>query len=68
LKSKLKKSVASKFSVIEEVKGKWLILGIKVKTVNQDFAEELSHRGLLTVGVTSENFVRIVSSLIITEK
>jgi hypothetical protein len=25
------------------------MLGIIVKTVNQEFAEELSHRGLLTV-------------------
>jgi acetylornithine/N-succinyldiaminopimelate aminotransferase len=60
--------VASKFSVIEEVKGKWLMLGIKVKTVNPEFAEELSYRDLLTLGVTSDNFVRIVPSLIITEK
>jgi acetylornithine/N-succinyldiaminopimelate aminotransferase len=60
--------VASKFSVIEEVKGKWLMLGIKVKTVNQEFAEELSYCGLLTVGATSDKFVRIVPSLIITEK
>ncbi len=38
------------------------MLGIKVKMDNQKFAGELSHRGLLTVGATSDNVVRIFSS------
>ncbi|MFT4313569.1 MAG: aspartate aminotransferase family protein [Wolbachia pipientis] len=67
LKNKLE-DLASKFPMIEEVRGKGLMLGIKVKMDNQKFAEELSHRGLLTVGVTSDNVVRILPPLIITEK
>jgi acetylornithine/N-succinyldiaminopimelate aminotransferase len=38
-----------------------------VKADNQKFAAELSYRGLLTVGVTSDNVVRILPPLIITE-
>ncbi|WCR53118.1 MAG: Acetylornithine aminotransferase [Wolbachia endosymbiont of Ctenocephalides orientis wCori] len=67
LKKKLE-NLKEKFPVIEEVRGKGLILGIKVKTDNQNFAKELSYRGLLTVGVTSDNVVRILPPLIITEK
>ncbi|MFV1011350.1 aspartate aminotransferase family protein [Wolbachia endosymbiont of Nasonia vitripennis] len=67
LKNKLE-DLASKFPMIEEVRGKGLMLGIKVKMNNQKFAEELSHRGLLTVGVTSDNVLRILPPLIITEK
>lgn len=67
LKNKLE-DLARKFPIIEEVRGKGLMLGIKVKMNNQKFAEELSHRGLLTVGVTSDNVVRILPPLIITEK
>ncbi|WGJ62312.1 aspartate aminotransferase family protein [Wolbachia endosymbiont of Frankliniella intonsa] len=67
LKNKLE-DLASKFPIIEEVRGKGLMLGIKVKMNNQKFAEELSHRGLLTVGVTSDNVLRILPPLIITEK
>ncbi|QJT94523.1 aspartate aminotransferase family protein [Wolbachia endosymbiont of Diaphorina citri] len=67
LKNKLE-DLASKFPMIEEVRGEGLMLGIKVKMNNQKFAEELSHRGLLTVGVTSDNVVRILPPLIITEK
>lgn len=66
LKNKLE-DLASKFPIIEEVRGKGLMLGIKVKADNQKFAEELSHHGLLTVGVTSDNVVRILPPLIITE-
>ncbi|WP_168464614.1 aspartate aminotransferase family protein [Wolbachia endosymbiont of Ctenocephalides felis wCfeT] len=67
LKDKLK-ILANEFPVIEEVRGRGLMLGIKVKTDNQKFAEELSYRGLLTVGVTSDNVVRILPPLIVTEK
>lgn len=67
LKNKLE-DLASKFPMIEEVRGKGLMLGMKVKMNNQKFAEELSHRGLLTVGVTSDNVVRILPPLIVTEK
>ncbi|APR98134.1 aspartate aminotransferase family protein [Wolbachia endosymbiont of Folsomia candida] len=67
LKSKLE-DLARKFSIIEEVRGIGLMLGMKVKTDNKKFADELSHRGLLTVGVTSDNVVRILPPLIITEK
>ncbi|QKX03032.1 acetylornithine/succinylornithine family transaminase [Wolbachia endosymbiont of Litomosoides sigmodontis] len=61
-------NLANRFSMIEEVRGKGLMLGIKVKMDNQKFASELSHRGLLTVGVTSDNVVRILPPLIITKK
>lgn len=67
LKEKLE-NLKEKFPVIEEVRGKGLMLGMKVKTDNQNFAKELSYRGLLTVGVTSDNVVRILPPLIITEK
>lgn len=67
LKNKLE-DLARKFPIIEEVRGKGLMLGIKVKMNNQKFAEDLSHRGLLTVGVTSDKVVRILPPLIITEK
>ncbi|MDG7053053.1 MAG: aspartate aminotransferase family protein [Wolbachia endosymbiont of Alcedoecus sp.] len=67
LKNKLE-GLASKFPMIEEVRGNGLMLGIKVKMDSQKFAEELSYRGLLTVGVTSDNVVRILPPLIITEK
>lgn len=66
LKNKLK-DLAHKFSVIEEVRGKGLMLGIKIKVDNQKFADELSHRGLLTIGVTSDQVVRMLPPLIITE-
>ncbi|MCA4774823.1 aspartate aminotransferase family protein [Wolbachia endosymbiont of Mansonella ozzardi] len=67
LKNKLE-GLASKFPMIEEVRGNGLMLGIKVKMNSQKFAEELSYHGLLTVGVTSDNVVRILPPLIITEK
>ncbi|WP_341807845.1 aspartate aminotransferase family protein [Wolbachia endosymbiont (group E) of Neria commutata] len=67
LKSKLE-GLASQFSIIEEVRGMGLMLGMKAKTDNKKFADELSHRGLLTVGVTSDNVVRILPPLIIAEK
>jgi acetylornithine/N-succinyldiaminopimelate aminotransferase len=67
LKNKLE-GLASRFLMIEKVRGKGLMLGIKVKMDSQKFAEELSYQGLLTVGVTSDNVVRILPPLIITEK
>ncbi|MDD9336306.1 MAG: aspartate aminotransferase family protein [Wolbachia sp.] len=67
LKKRLE-NLKEKFSIIEEVRGKGLMLGIKVKTDNQKFADELSHYGLLTVGVTSDQVVRILPPLIITKK
>ncbi|MDN5248171.1 MAG: aspartate aminotransferase family protein [Wolbachia endosymbiont of Tyrophagus putrescentiae] len=67
LKSKLN-DLAKKFSIIEEVRGKGLMLGIKVKADNHKFAEELSHRGLLTIGTTADQVVRILPPLIITER
>ncbi|MGL9725241.1 MAG: aspartate aminotransferase family protein [Wolbachia sp.] len=67
LKSKLE-DLVSKFPMIEEVRGRGLMLGIKVKMDNQKFAEELSYRGLLTIGVTSDNVVRILPPLTIAEK
>ncbi|OEY86882.1 acetylornithine transaminase [Wolbachia pipientis] len=59
--------LANEFSVIEEIRGKGLMLGIKIKTDNQEFARELSYRGLLTVGTTSDQVVRILPPLIITK-
>ncbi|WFW29523.1 MAG: aspartate aminotransferase family protein [Wolbachia endosymbiont of Menacanthus eurysternus] len=67
LKNKLE-NLANKFSIIEKVRGKGLMLGIKVKMDSKKFSEELSYRGLLTVGATLDNVVRILPPLTITEK
>ena len=61
-------NLANKFDVIEEVRGRGLMLGIKVKTDNKKFANDLSHRGLLTMGFTSDQVVRILPPLTITKK
>ncbi|MDG7056255.1 MAG: aspartate aminotransferase family protein [Wolbachia endosymbiont of Meromenopon meropis] len=67
LKNRLE-DLASKFPMIEKVRGKGLMLGIKVKMNSERFANDLSYSGLLTVGVTSDNVVRILPPLIINEK
>ncbi len=67
LKNKLH-TLKKKFPIIiEEVRGQGLMLGIRVNTDNKQFARELSYRGLLTVGSTAKQVVRILPPLIITE-
>lgn len=55
-------------SVFAEVRGKGLMLGLKLKdgVVNLDFIGELYRQGLLTVGA-GENVIRILPPLIIEE-
>lgn len=54
-------------SVVEEVRGQGLLLGLKCKVVNNDLIEALRERGLLTISA-GDNVVRILPPLIITEE
>ncbi len=60
--------LANEFSVIEEIRGRGLILGMKMKVNSKDFSHELSYRGLLTVSSTLSQVVRILPPLIITKE
>lgn len=50
--------------VIEEVRGQGLLLGLKCKVPNTEFADALRARGMLVVGA-GDNVVRLVPPLII---
>jgi acetylornithine/N-succinyldiaminopimelate aminotransferase len=54
--------------LIEEVRGLGLMLGIKLKSPPADMVERLRHNGLLTVAATSDNVIRLMPPLIITEE
>ncbi len=54
-------------SVVEEVRGQGLLLGLKCKVTNTDLIEALRERGLLTISA-GDNVVRILPPLIITEE
>ncbi|MFM9864747.1 MAG: aspartate aminotransferase family protein [Micropepsaceae bacterium] len=54
-------------SVVEEVRGQGLLLGLKCKVVNNELIEALRERGLLTISA-GDNVVRILPPLIITEE
>ncbi len=54
-------------SVIEEVRGQGLLLGLKCKVPNTLLVDALRERGMLTVG-GGDNVVRILPPLIITEE
>lgn len=49
-------------AVIEDVRGEGLLLGLKVKVTNTDFAAALRERHLLAVGA-GDNVVRILPPL-----
>ena len=53
--------------VIEEVRGEGLLLGLKCKVPNTEFADALRERGMLVVGA-GDNVVRLVPPLIITQE
>jgi acetylornithine/N-succinyldiaminopimelate aminotransferase len=53
-------------SVIEEVRGAGLMIGLKCRVPNTELASALSERGLLTVGA-GDNNVRLLPPLIIDE-
>ncbi|MDB2414652.1 aspartate aminotransferase family protein [Rickettsiales bacterium] len=66
LKSELQK-IADKYpQAIEEVRGKGLLLGIKVKSENKLFVEKLYDKGLLTAPA-ADNIVRLLPPLNIDE-
>lgn len=54
-------------SVVEEVRGQGLLLGLKCKVVNSKLIDALRERGLLTISA-GDNVVRILPPLIITEE
>ncbi len=67
LKEKLEE-LAGKFpSVIEEVRGIGLMLGVKLTSDSREFVQKLRERNLLTVPA-AENVVRILPPLVITEQ
>ncbi len=67
LKDKLQQ-LADKHKIIQEIRGLGLMLGIKINTDNKEFSRELCYRGLLTVGTTAQQVVRILPPLIITKE
>ncbi|MEQ1867333.1 MAG: aminotransferase class III-fold pyridoxal phosphate-dependent enzyme, partial [Micropepsaceae bacterium] len=54
-------------SVVEEVRGHGLLLGLKCKLPNNEVIDALRARGLLTISA-GDNVVRILPPLIITEE
>lgn len=54
-------------SVVEEVRGQGLLLGLKCKVPNNELIDALRERGLLAIGA-GDNVVRILPPLIITEE
>jgi acetylornithine/N-succinyldiaminopimelate aminotransferase len=54
-------------SVVEDVRGMGLLLGIKCKVPNNELIDALRERGLLTVGA-GDNVVRILPPMIATEE
>ncbi len=53
--------------VIEEVRGQGLLLGLKCRVPNTEFADALRARGMLVVGA-GDNVVRLVPPLIISQE
>jgi len=54
-------------NLIEEVRGKGFLLGIKSKINNSIFIEKLRNNGLLVIGA-SENVIRILPPLNVSKK
>ena len=67
LKQQLAMVVDKNRTVIEEVRGQGLLLGLKCRVPNGEFADALRERGMLVVGA-GDNVVRIVPPLIIAEE
>ncbi|AHX04926.1 aspartate aminotransferase family protein [Ehrlichia japonica] len=59
--------LASKFPVIEQIKGRGLMIGVKVNTDSRALMSGLTSYGLLT-SVASDDTLRIVPPLIITQR
>jgi acetylornithine/N-succinyldiaminopimelate aminotransferase len=66
MRARLEKIAARHPSVIEEVRGKGFLLGLKCVVPNTDFVARLRDTGLLTVPA-AENVVRMVPPLVIGE-
>ncbi|HXZ68883.1 MAG TPA: aspartate aminotransferase family protein [Alphaproteobacteria bacterium] len=66
LKQRLAELKDSYPSVIEEIRGQGLLLGLKLKVPNSDFVNAMYGEGVLTI-VAGENVVRIMPPLIIGE-
>ncbi len=54
-------------TIVEDVRGQGLLLGIKCKVANNELIDALRDRGLLTVGA-GDNVVRILPPMIATEE
>jgi acetylornithine/N-succinyldiaminopimelate aminotransferase len=67
LKQQLTKLSSQHPSLVKEVRGEGLILGLVLEVDNYAFCEALRHAGLLTAAATN-NTIRIVPPLIIQEK
>lgn len=67
LKQQLAMIVDKNRDIVEEVRGQGLLLGLKCKVPNTEFADALRERGLLVVGA-GDNVVRLVPPLIITQE
>jgi len=66
MRARLDKIATRHPSVIEEVRGKGFLLGLKCVVPNTDFVARLRDAGLLTVPA-AENVVRMVPPLVIGE-
>jgi acetylornithine/N-succinyldiaminopimelate aminotransferase len=66
MRARLEKIVARHPSVLEEVRGKGFLLGLKCVVPNTDFVARLRDAGLLTVPA-AENVVRMLPPLVIGE-
>lgn len=67
LKQQLQMVLDRNGTVIEEVRGTGLLLGLKCKVPNGEFIDALRERGMLAVGA-GDNVVRLLPPLIITEE
>jgi acetylornithine/N-succinyldiaminopimelate aminotransferase len=65
LKEKLNKEILKSFpSLIEEIRGKGLMLGIKPKVSNEIIIEQMRNEKILTVKA-SDNIIRLLPPLIL---
>jgi acetylornithine/N-succinyldiaminopimelate aminotransferase len=67
LRQQLSMVVDRNGSIVEDVRGQGLLLGLKCKVPNNQVIDALRERGLLTVGA-GDNVVRILPPLIATEE
>jgi acetylornithine/N-succinyldiaminopimelate aminotransferase len=67
LRQQLSMVVDRNGSIVEDVRGQGLLLGLKCKVPNNQVIDALRERGMLTVGA-GDNVVRILPPLIATEE